>query len=586
MEPSYVALKDEHSKSQWGVHWYTPFFIVSTFILGIVFAVSNDLLYRHYTDMSSSNLQWAIRFGTILAFASKTSFTACVGISYRQSKEPRLLSWSRLSNLVLRLNILGIWRTLRDKSISIGGIDALFGATVDPYSFLSFEMISNSKLSTLMAALSWLLPISAILSPTTLSVGLNTFGPFPIDTQVPQLNLTGWDASNSFAGSLVSFVDTHMSYNQFTPVMQALAAQALYGGKILEFPGPVGCGANCTYEIEFYGPALSCKKLNSSYDKIGDFEVVRNPSRLPGGYSAVLEPVSKNSSDGRLGLAKRLRIKAFSTAPTNYSSEILCTPYNATYSVNITFTNDLAALNIQKLELLWPIDESAKDANAQLYPGASPYVVSGWPARAIIDSLYSILLGNITFDRRYEYMTVDKTTISNTLLAAVKPPAVLNGINPWSLEFVDNLDLAVEQLSHNLTLSLLSASPAKISRTVHYTITSLVCKYQRMTLLLIYLASTAAALFSLVVGLLALRSNGISSDVSFSRALVTTRNPVLDHLTYGASLGGGPFPKHLRKTKLRFGEISSAGSAMGVGVAHAGFGTDNVAPLRKGDKYL
>ena len=79
-----------------------------------------------------------------------------------------------------------------------------------------------------------------------------------------------------------------------------------------------------------------------------------------------------------------------------------------------------------------------------------------------------------------------------------------------------------------------------------------------------------------------------ASDTLFSRILVTTRNPTLDHLSVGACLGGDPFPKELRKTKLRFGVLMEDEPREGpLGrVEHCCFGTrGETTNIVKGNNY-
>ena len=49
--------------------------------------------------------------------------------------------------------------------------------------------------------------------------------------------------------------------------------------------------------------------------------------------------------------------------------------------------------------------------------------------------------------------------------------------------------------------------------------------------------------------------NGVDSSMSFSQVLATTRNPSLDRLCRGASLGGETIPEDLSKARLRYGEL-------------------------------
>ena len=103
-----------------------------------------------------------------------------------------------------------------------------------------------------------------------------------------------------------------------------------------------------------------------------------------------------------------------------------------------------------------------------------------------------------------------------------------------------------------------------------------------------YAIAVATTLFSIIVGSLAIWQNGVASDTLFSRILVTTRNPTLDHLSVGACLGGDPFPKELRETKLRFGVLIEDEPREGpLGrVEHCCFGTrGETVDIVRGNNY-
>lgn len=103
-----------------------------------------------------------------------------------------------------------------------------------------------------------------------------------------------------------------------------------------------------------------------------------------------------------------------------------------------------------------------------------------------------------------------------------------------------------------------------------------------------YAIAVAITLASILVGSWAIYQNGVASDTLFSCILVTTRNPTLDHLSVGACLGGDPFPKELRETKLRFGVLLEEESREGpLGrVEHCCFGTTGeTTDIVKGHTY-
>lgn len=116
-------------------------------------------------------------------------------------------------------------------------------------------------------------------------------------------------------------------------------------------------------------------------------------------------------------------------------------------------------------------------------------------------------------------------------------------------------------------------------------------RYQRTSLWIGYAFSIAIAAASIIVGGFSLIANGITSDTTFSKILVTTRNRTLDRLVSeyeGVCLGGDPFPKELEDTQLRFGVIDEkSDQAHGASQKHAAFGLANeVIPILRGDSYV
>jgi hypothetical protein len=82
-----------------------------------------------------------------------------------------------------------------------------------------------------------------------------------------------------------------------------------------------------------------------------------------------------------------------------------------------------------------------------------------------------------------------------------------------------------------------------------------------------------AAFCSIIVGAMALHRNGYCSDTTFSKIMVTTRNPTLDRIVMsypGVSLGADPMPKELEKLQLRFGVMDTGEEAPLV--KHTAFG--------------
>lgn len=80
----------------------------------------------------------------------------------------------------------------------------------------------------------------------------------------------------------------------------------------------------------------------------------------------------------------------------------------------------------------------------------------------------------------------------------------------------------------------------------------------------------------IIIGIWSIYQNGVASGTTFSRIMVTTRNPTLDRLSVGACLGSHELPKELVTTKLRFGVLLEDGGAPTFGrVEHCAFGAEN-----------
>lgn len=109
-------------------------------------------------------------------------------------------------------------------------------------------------------------------------------------------------------------------------------------------------------------------------------------------------------------------------------------------------------------------------------------------------------------------------------------------------------------------------------------------RYQRMSLWIGYAFSIMFATASLIVGGFSIIANGITSDTTFSKIMVTTRNRTLDRVVAayeGVCLGGDPFPEELEDTQLMFGVIDGGARK------HAAFGTvGEVIPIKRGDSYV
>jgi hypothetical protein len=128
-----------------------PFRAMMLFLLlGLLVAICQ---HQFYASLDGRQLQeyfieqiWVIRIGTALAFLFKASLVASLGIAFCQSS----------------------WFYFQQEPITVDGIDAIFGVLRDPTRFFMKEMLLNTRVLSLMALISWCLPLSAIFAPASL----------------------------------------------------------------------------------------------------------------------------------------------------------------------------------------------------------------------------------------------------------------------------------------------------------------------------------------------------------------------------------------------------------------------------------
>jgi hypothetical protein len=136
MDADTQALVDKRvgELAQWHIHWTTPAIMSSLFVAGVLGAIGHHVFYAHLNGEPATEQLTMVRYGTALAFFTKSMLVSCVVVCYRQR----------------------IWHTLRCKAMTINGIDGLFSATEDPTMFfLNWEMVRNGKLATFLAVCSW-----------------------------------------------------------------------------------------------------------------------------------------------------------------------------------------------------------------------------------------------------------------------------------------------------------------------------------------------------------------------------------------------------------------------------------------------
>lgn len=130
----------------WHIDRRSPAKMIALFIIGTALALGRRFYYETLNGTEvmptksnwtlqgiKSGQEWKIRYGTAFAFMTKTAFAAAIAFAYKEH----------------------IWVTARQKALSVSGLDAMFAAVSDIFSFLDFDFISHVKLASFLALLTW-----------------------------------------------------------------------------------------------------------------------------------------------------------------------------------------------------------------------------------------------------------------------------------------------------------------------------------------------------------------------------------------------------------------------------------------------
>ena len=117
---------------------------------GLLAAIGHHRFYSYLNNRpieGSVPQTWAIRVGNAFAYLFKTTLVAAVAIAYAQ----------------------GFWFFVRRQSLEIGSVDKYFGVLSNPLSFFNRDLLLRTSLLFGLAMASWLLPLTAVFVPGTLT---------------------------------------------------------------------------------------------------------------------------------------------------------------------------------------------------------------------------------------------------------------------------------------------------------------------------------------------------------------------------------------------------------------------------------
>jgi len=333
------------------------------------------------------------------------------------------------------------------------------------------------------------------------------------------------------------------------------------GSDIVYWPSP--CGSNCSYTVNFDGPAYQCVDIELPMNASGFLESIYNTSlgmvnaSLTTTYGGTNYTHWQEASDGIWIWRNFLG--------DNFTHGTHCELYGATYTTAVNYSDNIPSIGT-KVFLQEQIFSSITDQILNPFPDPGPSNTTYQLANfyAIEQAVEELLQGSITLINSGLVNEEPSISVSGDSLVTLWSFVNTNNTsadNP--LTFPTNFAQRLEELLMNITISItnlhqgsgLRASPATYS-SANATIVSYpsLFVYSPRTLWEIYGTALALGCICVAIGLYLLFKSGLSADMSFSQIMVTTRNPRLDRLCHGAALGQDFISKELRRTKLKYGE--------------------------------
>ncbi|KAF8541197.1 hypothetical protein BDD12DRAFT_949477, partial [Trichophaea hybrida] len=527
--------------SRWTIGLKTPTLLVGFYIGAFVIAISN---YCFFVFLSGRQVgrDWKLSdrlpqsmvsaISTAFVFLFRSFLVASLGIAFTQR----------------------IWRLFRIKPLTASTIDLLYTILRNPVNFLYPQVIRSAKIEYAFATLIWIIPLATIFPPGALRVG------FQPNTVVQSLEVSTFDPTlhrlprdTNFSRSVfinltrqaLFSISYDGDYVEPLPEIIRPIKQSLIRGSYLTSPPPMGCGQNCTYSLNFTGPAFKCTDIssnplqqNSSYHTHEAF-VATEGCYLGGSQSGI--------SCQNFNISFTME---FYTDERKFS-KINCDAYLADYNVDVTYN-----LGLQHIHT---IVKRQSIINATLATRGFPFYIE--------NNAFNADIGGPGYKDGYlgtdtDFILHQLRAIRDATLQTGSDPFKINGTmileTPWQtfplsslredgkqIEVTDlPMDLNVtilEDMIINATLSLLTLGNWTTVVSANVITYDTVYNFDRKAFLILpYGIALGLSLIFIYIGAAALVSNGVPADNGgfLQVACTTTGNETFEQAAAGGCLGG------------------------------------------------
>ncbi|OAP59533.1 hypothetical protein AYL99_06831 [Fonsecaea erecta] len=555
------------------IHWRAPTLMASSFIAALIGAVSHHILYSCVDGRAITfdfEQQVVTSAGSALAFVVKVLLATSSSIAFTQC----------------------MWSSMRSQCVEVRSMDSLFSVLGNPFVLLDLRFWLGHPILTLTAATTWLVPLSAIFTPATISVGPKVHAS-AVTTNVAQRN-------DYLANRINTASDGSWLYPGVSTMLNYLSQLSLVEASLLPVSGG-SSNQNLTYTQSFYGPAVQClppsnetrsfivSAMDDSINETGDFLFWTSfypvgdfgPDMNGTFFNNILSAASAVDPNLGLDLISEDAAKVYHTLylsdnmtvipnAEGYLQILECSLHNASYDVQFELHGDGQQTITAARTLLEPVPATLS------LPGS------------VSESAAAQMFEYFTLMQSYVVYVIGATLTtpmyasdwhSTQFSSLVASPAIMPYLLPSSGGPVNFAEFAaaLENLFHNFTLSyrfgevpdttLGSAAqfnaqvttPATLRRSLN------TFAYNPRTLFIAYGAAITLSAACLACGVAALYSNGVSYTNNFSTILRVTRDARFDAFVRDEEDRGGadPLPSHIADVVVTYiGEREAAETAL------------------------
>lgn len=243
------------------IHWTAPSLMVASFIVGTLFALGHHIFYasldgRHAATadenhdvlgMHISIQQINTAIGTAFAFLVRMCLLSSISVAYFQ-----IFVWS-----------IGNSGT---KGTQLSHLDNMTSALHNLLSLVNFKTWWRRPWLWILAVVAWLIPLASIITPATLSVGIDF--PPAMNMTVPNVDFLSLNllAPMPADGTIASLKGTEpqfiYDYGGPSQTVRRITGAVAAQGSILPIAAP---SPNSTWDLDFNGPSLHCDPVDSDF---------------------------------------------------------------------------------------------------------------------------------------------------------------------------------------------------------------------------------------------------------------------------------------------------------------------------------